>query len=99
MTGVKGKKGDDSGLMLFKAGWLLKVFALGSMLSLGGCLGLHLFSDGGGETKTETIREEESRTTTLGKELIDLEKAYKGGVISKKEYDKARKKLIDKYVN
>jgi len=87
------------GFVLFRVKGFLCVLAVGSLLSLGGCLGLHLFSGDGGETKTETIKERETKTTTLGKELIDLEKAYKQGIISQKEYDKAKKKLIDKYVD
>jgi hypothetical protein len=42
------------------------------------------------DVKTETI------TTTLGQELLDLHKAYKDGIITQKEYEKARQALIDK---
>jgi hypothetical protein len=35
-------------------------------------------------------------TTTLGQELLDLDKAYKDGIITQKEYDKAKKALIEK---
>ena len=34
-------------------------------------------------------------TTTLGQELQDLDKAYKDGIITQKEYDKAKKRLIE----
>ena len=34
-------------------------------------------------------------TTTLGQELLDLEKAYKDGIITEKEYEKAKKALIE----
>ena len=33
-------------------------------------------------------------TTTIGQELMDLEKAYKEGLISKKEYNKQKKKIL-----
>ena len=35
-------------------------------------------------------------TTTLGQELLDLDKAYKDGIITQKEYEKAKKALIEK---
>lgn len=69
------------------------------LCGLSGCFGLHLFSGGSGETKTETIKEREARTTTLGQELLDLDQAYKKGVLSKKEYAKAKKKLLEKYAD
>jgi hypothetical protein len=34
-------------------------------------------------------------TTTLGQELQDLDKAYKDGIITQKEYEKAKKRLIE----
>ena len=43
---------------------------------------------GGGGTKVET------RTTTKGQELIDLEKAYKSGIITEKEYEKQKKEIL-----
>ena len=43
---------------------------------------------GGGGAKVHT------RQTTLGQELIDLEKAYKDGIITEKEYNKAKKELL-----
>ena len=47
-----------------------------------------LTSCGGGGAKVET------KTTTLGKELLDLDKAYKDGVITEKEYQKAKEQLL-----
>jgi len=44
---------------------------------------------GGGGAKVQT-----SSAGTLGQELIDLEKAYKQGVISEKEYNSAKNKLL-----
>lgn len=45
---------------------------------------------GGGGAKVDT----QTRSTTLGQELMDLEKAYKSGVISEKEYQKAKEELL-----
>ena len=43
----------------------------------------------GGKTEPPTV------TTTLGQELQDLDKAYKDGIITQKEYEKAKKSLIE----
>jgi hypothetical protein len=48
----------------------------------------------GGGSKTDV--KAETSTTTLGQELMDLEKAYKDGVITEKEYKKAREAIIKK---
>jgi len=57
------------------------------VLSFAACCG------GGSDTtvkKTEVIS-----TPTLGKQLEDLDSAYKAGAISKEEYEKARQNLLD----
>jgi len=46
---------------------------------------------GGTDVKQQTT------TTTLGKELQDLDDAYKKGLLSESEYKDARKKLMKKY--
>jgi hypothetical protein len=46
---------------------------------------------GGADVKQSTT------TTTLGKELQDLDDAYKKGLLSEKEYTDARKNLMTKY--
>ena len=46
---------------------------------------------GGTDVKTETS----SYSTTLGQELQDLENAYKKGIITEKEYNNAKKSLIE----
>jgi lipoprotein NlpI len=38
----------------------------------------------------------QSATPTLGKELEDLEQAYKKGAITKEEYEAGKKKLLEK---
>jgi hypothetical protein len=48
-----------------------------------------------GGSKKEVKSEPTTVTTTLGQELQDLDKAYKDGIITKKEYDKAKKRLIE----
>lgn len=64
----------------------LKTLTLASLfamtLGLAGC--------GGGDS---TIKAE---TTTTGQQLIDLKKAYEQGAISEKEYERERKKILDK---
>ena len=53
-------------------------------------MALGLFGCGGGtEVKTQ------SYTTTLGQELKDLEEAYNKGIISEKQFNDAKQKLID----
>ena len=55
-------------------------------------IGLAIAGCGGGtDVKTETS----SYSTTLGQELKDLEEAYKKGIISEKEYNKAKESLIE----
>ena len=54
---------------------------------------LTLTSCGGGGAKVESS----VSTQTLGQQLIDLEKAYKQGVITEKEYRKAKESLVETY--
>jgi hypothetical protein len=37
----------------------------------------------------------QDNTATLGQQLIDLDAAYKKGIITEKEYEKAKKKLLE----
>lgn len=63
---------------------VLVVLAFG--WSLSGCCG-------GSDTtvkKTEVIS-----TPTLGKQLEDLDQAYKSGAITKEEYEKTRQNMLD----
>jgi hypothetical protein len=59
---------------------LVIVFAAG----LTGCCG------GGSTVKNET----KTTTTTLGDELKDLKDAYDKGIISEKEYNEAKERII-----
>ena len=67
----------------------IKVFALVLILSLSMAF---LACSGDKKTKSEPT----TVTTTLGQELLDLKKAYKDGIITEKEYEKAKKALIEK---
>jgi len=51
-----------------------------SAISLTGC-------GGGGATM-------EARSTTTGQELMDLDKAYKDGIITEKEYESKKKEIM-----
>ena len=68
---------------------LMKVLAFVLLLAYsGGMLGC---GGGGADVKQSTT------TTTLGKELQDLDEAYKKGLLSEKEYKEYRKKIMKKY--
>lgn len=59
------------------------------------CLCLAMFLAAGcGASSSKTVQE--TRTTTKGQELLDLKKAYDQGVITEKEYEKSKKKIMDK---
>jgi uncharacterized membrane protein len=53
-------------------------------------LSLSLTACGGSSTKT-TVNNQE----TQGKQLMDLKEAYDKGVISEKEYEKAKERILD----
>ncbi len=54
---------------------------------LGGCCG------GGSTTVKPTTT---TTTVTSGQQLLDLQKAYDSGVITKEQYDKMKKDIINK---
>ena len=60
----------------------LPALALAAVL-IGGC--------GGSDTKVEAT------TTTMGQELTDLKKAYDDGIITEKEYEKSKEKILKRY--
>ena len=74
---------EDIHMNLMKTAAFFAVLMLS--VSLAGC--------GGGGAKIQ------QSTTTLGQELQDLDAAYKKGLLSDKEYKKAREDLIDKYTD
>lgn len=66
---------------LLRAGLLATLIFVGALIS--GCC-----SGGSSDVKTETT------ATTLGSELKDLKDAYDQGIISEKEYNEAREKIL-----
>jgi hypothetical protein len=60
------------------------------LIFLTGCIGLHL----GGGKKTTTENRSETYNVTLGQQLLDLQKAYEAGAISKSEYDSQKRRLL-----
>jgi len=53
-------------------------------------LGASFTGCGGGGAKVQT----QTRQATVGQELIDLEKAYKDGIITQKEYETQKKRIL-----
>lgn len=64
----------------------------GQVLIAAACLAL-LSSCSGGGAKMET--KQDIKTTTTGQELMDLQKAYESGAISKEEYEDQREKILE----
>ncbi len=56
-------------------------------------IGLAACSGGGARVQSQNV----TTTTTMGQELMDLERSYKQGIISKSEYEKARKAILKRY--
>ena len=56
--------------------------------------GLLLSGCGGGGAETEI---KQAPQTTLGQELLDLDKARETGAITDEEYEKLKKEIIKKY--
>ena len=68
--------------MRFSSARFFSAAALASLLAVG-CGG------GGAEIKQSN--------TTMGQELMDLEESYKKGIITEKEYNKAKEAVLDRY--
>ncbi len=56
---------------------------------LGGCCG-------GGSTTVKPTSSSTTTTVTPGQQLLDLQKAYDSGVITKGQYEKMKQDIIDK---
>ena len=68
---------------------ILILFVL--MLFMTGLTGCGCFGGGsGGDTQIDAT----TKTTTMGQDLIDLKKAHDDGIISDKEYEKAKEKIL-----
>jgi hypothetical protein len=48
---------------------------------------------GGDETKIQSS----TTTTTMGQELMDLDRAYQQGIISKSEYERAKQDVLRRF--
>ncbi len=66
---------------------LLKIWAVALMIGM--AFGLSGCGGGGAEVRTQ------SYSTTLGQELKDLEEAHQKGLLTEKQYNKAKEKLIE----
>ena len=64
-----------------------------TLIALSALAALGLSACGGGGAKVEAV----STTTTMGQELQDLEDAYNKGIITEKEYNKAKKSVLERY--
>ena len=53
-------------------------------------VGMSFIGCGGGGAKVQ------QSNTTIGQELIDLEKAYNDKIITKKQYDQQKKKILNR---
>jgi hypothetical protein len=62
-----------------------------SLLALG--LVLSLVACGGGGAKTSI----QTSNTTMGQELMDLNASYEQGLISARQYNRAKKEILRKY--
>jgi len=60
-------------------------------------LALGVAGCGGGGARLQS--EQSTYATTLGQELKDLEDAYKKGIITEKQYEDAKQKLIEQRTN
>ncbi len=49
---------------------------------------------GGGGAKTQ--QQTEVTTTTVGQQLLDLQKAYEAGALTKEEYEAQKKKILER---
>jgi len=78
-----------------KKSFLSNCLALTVTLLLSGCLGLHF----GGGTRSSVENRSQTYNVTLGQQLIDLQKAYDAGIITEREYNAQKKKLLRHYVD
>jgi len=68
--------------------WCKSLLALGLFALLAGCC------CGGTDTKTTVIEKQPVNTAPLGDELVKLKEAYDKGVLTEKEYEEQKAKLL-----
>ena len=71
--------------MEYRKSWSIGTVLLATILMIG-C--------GGSDTKVESSN---TTTTTMGQELMDLNESYEKGIITEKEYETAKKQIINRY--
>jgi uncharacterized membrane protein len=71
----------------FKLGIIL-VIAVFALTAAGCCCG-------GTDTETKVVEKQPISTAPLGEELIKLKEAYEKGAMSEKEYEEAKKNLLN----
>ncbi len=54
---------------------------------------LSLTACGGGGADIQTT----THNTTMGQELMDLDASYKKGILTEKEYNRAKENIMDRY--
>ena len=73
---------------------VLWVAGLSAMMFLSGCLDLQLGGGTRNDTTTHPIAGQPTNAPTLGQQLIDLQKAKDGGVITDQEYQEQKARLL-----
>lgn len=66
------------------------------MVVLAVIFGLNMAACCGPDAKTDVKTTQIITQPTVGQQLDDLDKAYKNGALTKEEYDKVRKDIIEK---
>ena len=72
----------------------IRLLGVGSVILLA-ALGITACGGGGAKVEASTT----TTTTTMGQELLDLDKAYQDGIISKDQYEKSKKQILKRYDN
>lgn len=70
-----------------------RAFRASLRLTLALCLIVSLAACGGGGAKTNV----RTSSTTMGQELMDLNESYEEGLISARQYKRAKKDILRKY--
>lgn len=68
----------------FSGYWAVLLVAVAG-LAMSGC--------GGGGAKVHSS----NTTTTIGQELMDLDRAYSKGIIDKEQYERSKRQVLERY--